>query len=96
MFYEDFLDGSTKELDVLTEHSLRIDQIGMYVIGELVGPSETDDRATSLRDLTEDDSKVWDGVLHGFLKLTQVTSGILQTWKWFQNLVISPPAYNDT
>jgi hypothetical protein len=58
MFNENFLDGSAKKLNVLTQHGRGLDQIGVNVIGELVGPSETDDRATPLRNLAEDDSKV--------------------------------------
>ena len=58
MFDENFLNGSAKELNVFTEHSRGIDQIWVNVVGELVGPSETDDRSTSLRDLAEDDAKV--------------------------------------
>ncbi len=81
MFDKNFLDGSTKEFNVFTEHGRRLDQIGVHVIGELVRPPETDDRSTPLRDLAEDDSKVWDGILHGLLQFAQMSSGILQACK---------------
>ena len=81
MFNENLLNSASEQRDVLTQDGRRVDQIGVDVRSQLVGAAKTDDRPTTLSHLTENDSKVGDGVLDGLLQFAQVTSGVLKTYK---------------